>query len=119
MSKSAKRKGKVEEEEKKRAKGKAVAKGRLIALDGTKGHELEQGAEHLVHLLSRTNGEAGWSQWDASNTFYELRLGKSKHHAPPPRTLVLLLDFPFATTLVSLLSSAPTSLQSVQPSRTA
>ena len=78
MSKSAKR------------KGKAVSKGRLVALDGTKGHELEQGAERLVHLLSRTNGDAGWSRWDASNTFYELRLGKSKHHAPPPRTLLLL-----------------------------
>jgi thymidylate kinase len=89
MSKSAKRKGKVQEE-KRKAKRKAVSKGRLVALDGTKGHELEQGAERLVHLLSRTNGDAGWSRWDASNTFYELRLGKSKHHAPPPRTLLLL-----------------------------
>jgi hypothetical protein len=78
MSKSAKR------------NGKTVSKGRLVALDGTKGHELEEGAEHLVHLLSRANGGAGWSQWDASNTFYELRLGKSKHQAPPPRTLLLL-----------------------------
>ena len=55
-----------------------------------KGRKLEQAAERLVRLLSRAHGDAGWSRWDASNTFYELRLGKAKHYAPPPRTLLLL-----------------------------
>src|SRR5258705_215400 len=36
------------------------------------------------------NGGAGWSSWDASNTFYELRMSKAKYLAPPPRTLLLL-----------------------------
>jgi len=89
MSKSAKRKDKAGKE-KVKAKGKAASTGRLVALDGMKGRELEQGAERLVSLLSRAHGDAGWSRWDASNTFYELRLGKAKRYAPPPRTLLLL-----------------------------
>jgi thymidylate kinase len=89
MSKSAKRKDKSGKERVK-AKGKAASKGRLVALDGMKGRKLEQAAERLVSLLSRAHGDAGWSRWDASNTFYELRLGKAKHYAPAPRTLLLL-----------------------------
>jgi thymidylate kinase len=89
MSKSGKRKDKVRKE-KTKAKGKAASKGRLVALDGMKGRKLEQAAQHLVNLLSRAHDGAGWSRWDASNTFYELRLGKAKHYAPPPRTLLLL-----------------------------
>ena len=78
MSKSAKR------------KNKAASKGRLVALDAMKGRELDQAAKRLVSLLSRAHGDAGWSRWDASNTFYELRLGKAKRYAAPPRTLLLL-----------------------------
>jgi thymidylate kinase len=89
MSKSGKRKDKVRKE-KTNTKGKAISKGRLVALDGMKGRKLDQAAEHLVNLLSRVHDGAGWSRWDASNTFYELRLGKAKHYAPPPRTLLLL-----------------------------
>ena len=88
MSKSSKKENKSQKE--KKAKGKPESRGRLLALEGASGHELEQAAEHLVNLLAKAHGGAGWSRWDASNTFYELHLGKAKRYAPPPRTLLLL-----------------------------
>jgi len=45
--------------------------------------------ERLARQFGR-NGSAGWSLWDASNTFYELSMSKAKNLAPPPRTLLLL-----------------------------
>jgi len=105
MSKSAKKNGKSNKEGKakkaagkakkaagkaKKAAGKAEARGRLIALEGTRDRELEEATERLAHLCGDDGEPAGWSRWDASNTFYELRLGKAKRYSPSPRTLLLL-----------------------------
>jgi len=61
--------------------------GRLIALDGAGGEFLAEEAERLAHLLG---GEASWSNFDASNTFHELGMTKSKTLTPTPRVLILL-----------------------------
>jgi hypothetical protein len=62
-------------------------KGQLVALDGVSGQMLGEEAQRLARLCSET---AGWSSFDASNTFHELRMGKSKTLTPTPRVLVLL-----------------------------
>jgi hypothetical protein len=63
--------------------------GQLIALDGTRGRDLEEGARRVVKLLESKPGP-GLSRFDSSNTFFELRLAKGKRGAAPPQTLVLL-----------------------------
>ena len=65
-------------------------RGRLIALEGTRGKDLNEAAQRFARKLGNSKEAAGWSQWDASNTFYEMRMGKAKSFAPPPRTLLLL-----------------------------
>ena len=72
-----------------KAKRDGPSTGRLIALEGTRGKDLNNTVERLARHIGR-NGSAGWSSWDASNTFYELSIGKAKNSAPPPRTLMLL-----------------------------
>jgi thymidylate kinase len=92
MSKSAKseKPPKKNTSKKNRSKiGSAASTGRLIALEGTRGKDLTATAELLARQAGR-NGDAGWSLWDASNTFYELSLSKARNLAPPPRTLLLL-----------------------------
>jgi thymidylate kinase len=63
--------------------------GKLVALEGTKGPAVQEEAERLA-ALCRGRGEPAWSRWDASGTFFELRLGKAKTLTPTPRTLMLL-----------------------------
>jgi hypothetical protein len=63
--------------------------GRLIALDGTNGAMLRSEAERLARLC-RGAADPAWSLWDASNTFYELRMAKAKNLTPTPRALMLL-----------------------------
>src|SRR5689334_18366466 len=58
-----------------KAKGEPP-KGRLVALEGARGRDLQEATERLSKLLRDGDGNAGYSRWDASNTFYELRLGK-------------------------------------------
>lgn len=91
MSKSGKSKSKSRKAEKAKA-GKAgpARKGRLVALEGAAGRELEFGAERLVDLWGGASAGVAVSRWDASNTFFELRLGKGKLPCPPLRTLLLL-----------------------------
>lgn len=65
--------------------------GRLIALEGTSGPDLMETAARLARSFRKgKDGEGGFSAWDASGTFYELRLGKAKNLHPSPQTLVLL-----------------------------
>src|ERR1043165_3569723 len=94
MSKSVKKNG-LPEKESKTPKSKAKDEpaqpgGRLIALEGTLGKELTETVQRLARKLGNSEESAGWSRWDASNTFYEMRMGKTKNLSPPPRTLLLL-----------------------------
>jgi thymidylate kinase len=67
----------------------APVRGLLVALEGTSGALIRPEAERLARYYSGEGGPA-WSLWDASNTFYEMRLVKSKFLTPTPRTLLLL-----------------------------
>jgi thymidylate kinase len=84
MSKSSKKNGKPEKK-----KDKPTA-GQIIALEGTRGKDLVEAAERLARHGQEGGGAAGFSRWDASNTFYELSMGKARKHLATPRTLVLL-----------------------------
>lgn len=68
----------------------AGAKGRLIALEGTRGPDLTSTAKRLLRHLCGGRGEGGISEWDASNIFAELRMGDPNIPGPSPRTLLLL-----------------------------
>lgn len=70
--------------------GEAPAPGRLVALEGTSGALMRPEAERLARFYSSGDGGPAWSLWDASNTFYEMRMVKAKLMTPTPRTLVLL-----------------------------
>jgi thymidylate kinase len=67
----------------------AAPRGRLVALDGTNGVMLRSEAERLARLCCGS-ADPAWSLWDASNTFYELRMVKAKNLTPTPRVLMLL-----------------------------
>jgi thymidylate kinase len=62
--------------------------GRLIALDGTSGPSLMAEGVRLARLCCEDSPAC--SMWDASNTFHELGMAKSKTLTPTPRTLILL-----------------------------
>jgi hypothetical protein len=94
MSKSAKKSGKsksrqAEQPDAPVAAEQPVPAGQLIALDGTRGRDLADSARKLVKLLDCKPG-AGLSQFDSSNTFFELRMAKGKRGSASPVTLVLL-----------------------------
>ena len=74
----------------------AAGKGRLIAVEGTRGRDVQKAAVELWQQLSARGAHGGVSRWDASGIFSELRQGKRKHLSLSPRTLVLL----YATDLV-------------------
>ena len=69
--------------------GRPKPRGRLVALDGTNGVMLRSEAERLARLCCGA-ADPAWSLWDASNTFYELRMAKAKNLTPTPRALMLL-----------------------------
>jgi thymidylate kinase len=70
-------------------KSKKDRRGSLVALDGTNGVMLRSEAERLARLCCGA-ADPAWSLWDASNTFYELRMAKAKNLTPTPRALMLL-----------------------------
>ena len=70
-------------------KSKKDRRGSLVALDGTNGVMLRSEAERLARLCCGADDPA-WSLWDASSTFYELRMVKAKNLTPTPRALMLL-----------------------------
>jgi thymidylate kinase len=72
-----------------RGKKDTPPRGRLVALDGTNGVMLRSEAERLARLCCGA-ADPAWSLWDASNTFYELRMVKAKNLTPTPRALMLL-----------------------------
>jgi thymidylate kinase len=63
--------------------------GRLVSLDGTNGVMLRSEAERLARLCCGA-ADPAWSLWDASSTFYELRMVKARNLTPTPRALMLL-----------------------------
>jgi thymidylate kinase len=69
--------------------GRPKPRGRLVALDGTNGAMLRSEAERLARLCCGA-ADPAWSLFDASNTFYELRMVKAKNLTPTPRVLMLL-----------------------------
>jgi thymidylate kinase len=84
---------KPEKKNSKKDRGKRAERpkprGRLIALEGTNGAMLRSEAERLARLCCGA-ADPAWSLWDASNTFYELRMAKAKNLTPTPRVLMLL-----------------------------
>ena len=62
----------------------------LIALEGTRGADLRKGARTIRQRLASRQIKAGVSWWDASGVFFEVGLGRRKHRAASPRTLLLL-----------------------------
>ena len=88
MAKAVKRKRSGRPDKAAKKKAPSPPKGRLLALEGASGRELERGAKRLAELWN--GDEPACSKWDASNAFFELRLGKAKRHVTPARTLVLL-----------------------------
>ena len=84
---------KPEKKNSKKDRGKKAARpkprGRLVSLDGTSGAMLRSEGERLARLCSGA-ADPAWSLWDASNTFYELRMVKAKNLTPTPRALMLL-----------------------------
>ena len=69
---------------------KAQGRAALIALDGTRDADLRRAARALRQRLSSRKIKSGVSWWDASGVFFEVGLGKRKHRAASPRTLLLL-----------------------------
>ena len=67
-----------------------AGKGRLIAVEGTRGHDLRDAAAELWHRFEARAVHGGVSAWDASGIFSDLHVGKRKHLSLSPRTLVLL-----------------------------
>jgi thymidylate kinase len=86
MAKPQKKNGK---KDRRKSAGDKRPRGRLVALDGTNGVMLRSEAERLARLC-RGAADPAWSLWDASNTFYELRMVKAKNLTPTPRVLMLL-----------------------------
>jgi hypothetical protein len=66
------------------------ARPQLIALEGTRGADLRKATRTIRQRLSSRKIKAGVSWWDASGVFFEVGLGKRKHRAASPRTLLLL-----------------------------
>jgi dTMP kinase len=83
----AKQKKKEQTRKAKTKNSKPEPKGHLIALDGASGPMLGEESQRLARLCGE---DAAWSSFDASNTFHELRMAKSKTLTPTPRVLVLL-----------------------------
>ena len=69
---------------------KDQARGRLIAVEGTRGTDLRKSATAIRRRLLARKVHAGISWWDASGAFFEMGLGKRKHRVASPRTLMLL-----------------------------
>jgi thymidylate kinase len=89
MAKPEKKNGKKEHKKNKKSAEETEPRGRLVALEGTNGVLLRSEAERLACLCCGA-ADPAWSLWDASNTFYELRMVKAKNLTPTPRALMLL-----------------------------
>jgi len=74
-----------------RPTGEGGARGQLIAVDGSRGREIERQAEELRRRVKRRSDvQAGISHWDASGAFYELRAAGKKALTLTPRALLLV-----------------------------
>ena len=69
---------------------RSAGKGRLIAVEGTRGHDLRDAAAELWQRFEAREVHGGVSSWDASGIFSDLRVEKRKHLSLSPRTLALL-----------------------------
>ena len=65
--------------------------GKLIALEGTRGRDVADGAERLWRRLHRKAGaDSRISRWNASRLFDEMPVWKRNTAMPSPRTVILL-----------------------------
>lgn len=87
MANPKKQNGKKKQKRKEPA-AEPVPGGRLFSLDGTQGPALTSEAARLAGMCC--HGEPAWSVWDASNTFHDLGMLKTRNLTPTPRSLVLL-----------------------------
>ena len=69
---------------------RSAGRAQLIALDGTRHADLRKAARALRERLASHKIKSAVSWWDASGVFFEVGLGKRKHRAASPRTLLLL-----------------------------
>jgi hypothetical protein len=69
---------------------RSAGKARLIALEGTRGHDVRDAAAEFWRRLEARRTHGGVSHWDASGICSDLSAGKRKHLSLSPRTLVLL-----------------------------
>jgi thymidylate kinase len=69
---------------------RAADKGRLIAVEGTRGREVQAAAADVWRRFRIQDARGGISRWDASGIFSELRLGKRRHLSLSPRPIGLL-----------------------------
>jgi hypothetical protein len=67
----------------------ARPRGRLIAVEGTRGQDIAETATRVWDELRDRGASGGISRWDASGTFFEARQVKKKEFTPSPRTLIL------------------------------
>ena len=63
--------------------------GRLVAVEGTRGCDIDEAARRVWNVLHSAGTQGGISWWDASGTFFEARQVKKKEFVPSPRTLIL------------------------------
>jgi hypothetical protein len=61
-----------------------------VAVEGTRGPDVARAAARLWRPLKDAGASGGISAWDASGTFFELRLARRGELTPSPRTLLLL-----------------------------
>ncbi len=65
------------------------ARGRIIAIDGSRGADLARSAAALAERLLERGLACGVSRWDASGIFNELALAGRDERSMSPRTLML------------------------------
>jgi thymidylate kinase len=68
----------------------AVARGRLVAVDGADGNDVHEAATTLVDALAERGLAAGISRWDASGLFTDIVSAPAAERDLSPRTLLLL-----------------------------
>ena len=64
-------------------------RGRLVAVEATRGGDLDEAARRVWERLRARGRQGGISRWDASGTFYEARQVKKRAFVPSARTLLL------------------------------
>lgn len=65
-------------------------RGVLVAIDGSRGLDVREGAIEAMRYLKASGRPGGISGWDASGLFTDVKVAKRRNRQLSPRTLVLL-----------------------------